>query len=319
MNLMEINFADLPKAIRLRARSVGPTGERWVATLEETVSSLALKWQFVPKEIRKGGSESLILAVALKDDSPAVLKVGLPGVCDCKTESHVLRIANGTAYPRLLEHDEEYNALLVERLGARLSDSDLPVSQQIEVLCQTLQEAWIPLQSSQGFMTGGEKARWLMEFIESVWRDLGKPCAEGAQELALSFAAEREAAFDPNNSVLVHGDAHSHNTLRSFDKKGGYKFVDPDGLFAEPAYDLGISMRGWNDELLVGDAITLGQARCRTLASLTGIDERAIWQWGFIERVSTGLLMLQIGMTQSGVRTLAVADLWANASISWNR
>jgi len=41
---MEINFADLPKAIRLRARSVGPTGERWVATLEETVSSLALKW-----------------------------------------------------------------------------------------------------------------------------------------------------------------------------------------------------------------------------------------------------------------------------------
>ena len=33
---MEINFADLPKAIRLRARSVGPTGERWVATLEET-------------------------------------------------------------------------------------------------------------------------------------------------------------------------------------------------------------------------------------------------------------------------------------------
>ena len=44
LNLMEINFADLPKAIRLRARSVGPTGERWVATLEETVSSLALKW-----------------------------------------------------------------------------------------------------------------------------------------------------------------------------------------------------------------------------------------------------------------------------------
>ena len=216
---MEINFTDLPKAIRLRARSVGPTGERWVATLEETVSSLALKRQFVPREILSGGSESLILAVALKDDSSAVLKVGLPGVCDCKTESYVLRIANGTAYPRFLEHDEEYNALLVERLGARLSDSDFPVSQQIAVLCQTLQEAWIPLQSSQGFMTGGEKARWLLEFIESVWRDLGKPCAEGAQELALSFATEREAAYDPNNSVLVHGDAHSHNALRSFDKK----------------------------------------------------------------------------------------------------
>ena len=52
---------------------------------------------------------------------------------------------------------------------------------------------------------------------------------------------------------------------------------------------------------------------------LTSTDERAIWQWGFMERVSTGLLFLQIGMKQVGVQTLAVADIWSNPSISWNR
>jgi hypothetical protein len=28
--------------------------------------------------------------------------------------------------------------------------------------------------------------------------------------------------------------------------------------------------------------------RCEKVASLTGVDTEAIWQWAFIERVSTG-------------------------------
>jgi streptomycin 6-kinase len=319
LDAMAFYLTDLPEAVRLKARSLGSTGERWLATLGETVGNLARQWQFVPRDILSGGSESLIVVVDLEDDSSAVLKVGLPGVCDCRREAHVLRIANGTGYPRLIEHDEVYNALLLERLGESLADSNLAVSQQIEVLCQTLQEAWIPLESSQGLMTGGDKARSLSAFIERGWRVLGNPCADITKELALAFAIEREAAFNANHSVLVHGDAHAHNTLRSSDGKGRYKFVDPDGLCAEPACDLAIPMRTWNDELLEGDAVARGQARCRMLAMLTSTDERAIWQWGLMERVSTGLLLLEIGMTQLGVQTLAVADLWSNASISWNR
>ncbi len=34
----------------------------------------------------------------------------------------------------------------------------------------------------------------------------------------------------------------------------------------------------------------------------------AIWQWGFMERVSTGLHMMEIGMKAEGWATLAVAD-----------
>jgi streptomycin 6-kinase len=270
---MAFNLTDLPEAVQLKARFLGSTGERWMATLGETVNELALQWQFIPRHILSGGSESLIMVVDLENDYPAVLKVGLPGICDCRTEAHVLRIANGRGYPRLIEYDEGYNALLLERLGESLANSNLTVSQQIEVLCQTLQEAWIPLESSEGLMTGADKARSLSDFIKFAWRDLGNPGAEITKALALAFALEREAAFNPNHCVLVHGDAHSFNTLRSFEGKGRYKFVDPDGLFAEPAFDLAIPMRDWNDELLEGDPVTLGQARCRTLALLTNTDE----------------------------------------------
>jgi streptomycin 6-kinase len=64
--------------------------------------------------------------------------------------------------------------------------------------------------------------------------------------------------------------------------------------------------------LLTGDPLTLGRLRRARLAALTGADAEAIWQWGFIERVSTGLLCLRVGL-DGGADMLAVADAWAGA------
>ena len=78
------------------------------------------------------------------------------------------------------------------------------------------------------------------------------PCSEKVVEVALRFAKARRDAFDPADSVLAHGDAHAWNTLLD-SKTGECKFVDPDGLLIERAYDLSISMREWSAELLAGD------------------------------------------------------------------
>ena len=108
--------------------------------------------------------------------------------------------------------------------------------------------------------------------------------------------------------MLVHGDAHSWNTLEA--GNGAFRLVDPEGLVSEPAHDLGVPMRELNDELLAGDALRLGRERARLLGDLTGADEEAIWQWGFIERVSTGLYSIAQG--QDGADAfLEVADRWA--------
>ena len=151
------------------------------------------------------------------------------------------------------------------------------------------------------------------EFIVATWDELGHPCSGAVVEQAVSFAESRGRAFDPERSVLVHGDAHSANTLEDPGARSGgsgFKFVDPDGLFAERAYDLAIPMREFNDELLAGDALALGQERCRYLGELTGVDQRAIWEWGFIERVSTGLYVTQVGNERWGREFLDVAEKW---------
>jgi streptomycin 6-kinase len=102
--------------------------------------------------------------------------------------------------------------------------------------------------------------------------------------------------------VLVHGDIHQWNALSTAD--GGFSLVDPDGLLAEPEYDLAILMREDPAELLEEGP----QARAHWLAERTGTDVTAIWEWGVVERVSTGLTALSIGMTELGRQMLAAAD-----------
>ncbi|HEY6597846.1 MAG TPA: hypothetical protein VIZ30_00945, partial [Pseudomonadales bacterium] len=211
----------------------------------------------------------------------------------------------------------------LERLGRPLAELGLPASAQIELICTTLQTAWIPLNDANGMMSdanglmsGAEKARWLADFIVATAAAVGgNGCQQAVLDRALGYAALRERAHDAANCVLVHGDSHEYNTLLCMDVPAGarprYKFVDPDGLFAERAYDLGILMRGWNDVLLAGDALALGRARCARLAELTGVAEEPIWQWGFIERVSTGLLLTQLGLPDAR-DTLAIAERWAS-------
>ena len=96
---------------------------------------------------------------------------------------------------------------------------------------------------------------------------------------ALAFAETREAAFDPEAAVLVHGDGHSANALQDPGHPPSpprFKPADPDGLLAEPAYDLAIPMREWNRGLLDGDAARLGRERYAHPSRLTGVDPRGI-------------------------------------------
>ena len=71
-------------------------------------------------------------------------------------------------------------------------------------------------------------------------------------------------------------------------------FVDPDGFLGDPTYDLGVVLRDWCPEVLAGDAPSVAHGYCRQIAARTGKDAAAIWEWGFLERVSTGLYVLSL-------------------------
>jgi len=279
------------------------------------VDTITSDWGLSLGRMLPGGTEAYVAEVETREGVRAVLKLAIPSVdAGVADEIRTLALAGGRGYAILLRHDVERHALLLERLGPKLSTQGLSVEAQIDVICATLREAWVPVPAGLELPTGADKAASLARFIATAWAELDQPCSPRVVARALRYADLRGAAWDPASAVLVHGDAHAANTLLAADVGAAgerYKFVDPDGLVAERAYDLAIPMREWARELLAGDACELGRERCLLLSRLTDVDPVAIWEWGFVERVSTGLLLLTVGAREWGREFLAVAEEWA--------
>ncbi len=292
----------------MRNGAVAVGAEAWLEELPGLVAALTNEWSLELGAAFADATEAFVVAVTLADGTPAVLKVIVPrSPTAAANEIEVLRRAGGEGCVRLLRDDAERGALLLERLGRPLRDLGLPIRRRHEILCATAARVWRPAPGC-GLPTGAEKGRWLAEVIAEMWEALDRPCTEQAVDHALGCAARRVDAHDEERSVLLHGDVHQWNTLESVGASaGGFTLVDPDGMVAEPEYDLGVIMREDPLDLMVGDP----HERARRLASLTGLDATAIWEWGVVERVSTGLFCLRDGLHPSGDEMLAAADLLA--------
>lgn len=283
--------------------------QAWLAALPETMAELQARWSLTLGRVYPDATEALVAEAVCEDGTLAVLKLMVPRGAAAAEEITVLRLAGGEGCVRLLRADEERGALLVERLGPSLHDLALPLPRQHEILVATARRVWRPAAGAD-LPTGARKGRWLAENIVRLWQELDRPCAERTVHHALSCVERRIAAHDDERAVLVHGDVHAWNALAT-GQGDEFKLVDPDGLLAEAEYDLGIIMREDPVELVRdGDPYR----RAAWLAQRTGLDPVAIWEWGVVERVSTGLVAVQVGLQPIGSQMLAAADLIARTA-----
>jgi streptomycin 6-kinase len=290
---------DVPEVVRQKAFAVG--AGVWLDDLPLLVASLEQEWGIAVGDAYTDSTEAFVAEATCEDGTPAVLKLLVPRSGDAaENEITVLRLTRGEGCVRLLRHDVAHGALLLERLGRSLYQLALPIRRRQEILCSMAMRVWRPA-SGCGLPTGAEKGRWLADFVTATWEELDRPCSERAVDYALACAERRVDAYRDERAILVHGDVHQWNALEA---SNGFKLVDPDGLLAEPEYDLGIIMREDPLELLDGDP----HERARWLAACTGLDASAIWEWGVVERVSTGLLGMKVGLQPVGGQMLAVAD-----------
>jgi streptomycin 6-kinase len=301
----------IPQKVRSKAASFGDVGITWLAELPQVILDFQHRWEIQIGQPYPNGTEAFVASARTIAGEESVIKIVMPGIDPARQEIRVLRAADGKGYARLLRADEDQNVLLIEKLGAQLHELRLSEDQQLNIICATLRQAWIPCSEPPPFATGADKAAEFAQIIESNWSALGRPCSERTVELALHYAEQRRRAFDPATSVLVHGDAHQWNTLCAPGSATGFKFIDPDGAYAERAFDLAIPMREWGSVVPSGDLLELGRRRCRTLAQFSGVDENAIWQWGLIQCVWNGMLLLHIGADDSAAVEFRMADAWA--------
>lgn len=294
----------VPDMVRQRAESSGPAGLAWLDALPGVVDDTAATWGLTIGRTLDGGTAAFVAEALDRDRMPCVVKIGLAvDRDDAATFARsvgVHRFADGRGCAKLIEADVDTRptapAMLLERLGPNLDDLGLHTDEILDSIATTLRDFWRPVHDQPWLLDGKAKAEWLSTFIESTWHALDQPCDRAVIDRAVSLCAKRAAAFDPKAAVLVHGDAHGWNTLLASNprEKTGedptYKFVDPEGLASEPAHDLAVPMREYNAPLLAGDTPVLLRERAESLGRACDVDPEVIWEWGYIERVSTGLV-----------------------------
>jgi streptomycin 6-kinase len=281
---------DVPELVRMRAMSRGTPGRRWLDGLPDALDALTQRWGLRLDGSLRGGTAAVVLAATDPSGRACALKVAM-ALDDDDVEAYrrsviVHQLAAGHGCAELLDHDPSTAAMLLERLGSNLDALGMSLPDMLETITATLRRFWRPVPTTCDLPTGADQARWLADHIVVSWDQLRRPCAREVVDRALAYCDERAAAFDASTAVLVHGDAHGWNTLRAGE---AYKFVDPEGLRSEPAHDLAVPLREYNAPLLAGDTKRLVRERTELLASHCELDPEPVWQWGFIERVSTGL------------------------------
>lgn len=273
----------------------------WLDALPGLVSEMASQWSLTIGRSCDGfGMNALVVETTTAEGIAAVLKLAPPGDAEkLALEATVLRLAQGDGCVRLLDADAGRRALLLERLGPSMYDLGVPRRQRHELLLDAVREMWRPVDSSIRLQRGSERAHWMIKRLERVWEQSHRACSERVLADAIACAERRASAHDDRRAVLCHGDLHELNALQTED--GTFRLIDPEGVVAEPEYDLGVLMRNapGEDDL---------HERADWLAAETGCDRTAIWEWGTAERVLSGLWCRVVDHQPHGDKQLADAE-----------
>src|SRR5260370_17414220 len=141
---MNLRF-ELHGGVCWNAGGRGAEGAGWLARVPRLVAELESAWGIKVGRIFPNATEAYVSEASKANGEQVVLKVPLAGSEKSARELGMLQAANGRGYVRLLRYDPESGAMLLERLGPQLAQMNNPVDKQIEIICATLQSAWMPL------------------------------------------------------------------------------------------------------------------------------------------------------------------------------
>lgn len=298
----------LQPLVRARVARLGEVGAAWVAGLPAALDELATRWHLTWERPLPGGSSAYVVGARTAAGESRVVKVELPDPA-LVDPAPVLSAAAGRGYVLLHGADEEHRALLLERLGDSLERSAAVPEERILLLVAALREAWAGAGSVVA-MDVEDKAVELAAMVSRLDDRHGRPLSPSLRRVVLAHA-ERLAGWR-GPTVTAHGDPHPGNLLRvSQPRPGavdGWVFVDPDGFRADPAYDVGAALRDWSTHLRGPDAGARLRSWCSLAADAAGVDPDRTWAWAHLERVSTGLFLLDLGAPRVARPFLEVAE-----------
>lgn len=238
----------------------GLTLAEWRAGAPELAEEVAEDWSLQLGEEYVPGVCGHVVRAELPDGTPAVLKVYWPHR-ESLQEADALERWDGEGAVRLLAHDAERSALLLERCepGAFLTSAGSEAA--LDVLAGLLPRLW---KSAEGFATIEDEVPYLLE-------DLERARHPRLKDTALAYL--RDLVPTQGERVLVNEDLHGQNVLAA--EREPWLAIDPKPIAAER--ELGLASIVRSDEL--GHSKRDVLYRLDRLCSDLGLDRERTLGW----------------------------------------
>jgi streptomycin 6-kinase len=298
----------------LHEKYSGEEGLAWIAQLPALAAANFDRWELATDGPVTSGAVALIIPVACRDGSKAVLKLQ-PVDDETGGEPAALQAWAGQGAVRLLEHDPSSGAMLLERLDASKDLSTMPddfaAAKIIAELLVQLNSVLAPPSMRRlsdvaaATLAGTPEAIRLAEYRDE--RQLLINCAARFEELIT----------DSLDNRLLHWDLHYFNTLSTLDPERRWKAIDPKPLGGDSGFELLPALwNRWDDLVGTGDLPRALLRRFDLMTDVMGLDRSraAAWTLGRVLQVAVwDLVRFREGRIWPSHRTIAEVLIDARA------
>jgi streptomycin 6-kinase len=243
-------------------------GRAWLDRLPRLLAECIERWSLEVGEPFPYAYASLAVPAVRPDGGEAVLKLCFPHR-ESEHEGEALARWDGNGAVRLLDHDSERWALLLERARPGTHLRELEPDGALDVLAGLLPRLWVP--AGAPFRPLADEAAWWAESLPAQWERAGRPFERALLDAAL--AALRDLPPTQGEQVLLHQDLHADNVLRA--EREPWLVIDPKPLAGER--ELGLAPIVRSHEL--GHSRSDVLRRLDRLASGLGLDRERARGW----------------------------------------
>jgi streptomycin 6-kinase len=211
------------------------------------------------------GSEHVVLKIQWPDD-------------ECAHEADALKVWNGAGAVRLLAHDGERHALLIERCQPGTYLAAAAGVDALAVLIDLLPRLWKVV--GPPFKSLREEALGWAATLYADWDAAGRPCERVLVDATAEFLDQ--LASSQGEHVLVHQDLHGENVLAA--QREPWLVIDPKPLAGEREFSLAPIIRSGE----LGHSQQEVIYRLDRLSSELRLDRDRVRRWTIAQTVAWG-------------------------------
>jgi streptomycin 6-kinase len=253
------------------------SGRSWLASLGNTAAICSDNWDLTLGSPFDDSYISLVMPATDRLGTQLVLKIQFPHR-ESAHEATALRAWNGSGAIRLIDHDEQRQALLLEQCvpGDHLATADSRTGLRVRI--ELLPRLWIPAGNPFGSLRD-EAMRWVRNMpisFETAGMPFERSLLDQAVETLLDLADSQ------GEQVLIHQDLHGNNVLRA--KREPWLAIDPKPLVGEREFGLSPVIRSYE----LGHSKQAVFHRLDLLSGELGLDRERARLWAFGHAVAWG-------------------------------